>query len=133
MKARRSLHIPLFLTWTALSGAAVVASVACGSSSEEAEQDASHPPRDGAPLTDRTTMEASRTDSSSMMEASNSDVSDVTHPECVATVDGSLVYYQAEGSTCPHPECERITDSSIIYFEADGSNCPDGDPQVPIV
>jgi hypothetical protein len=90
-------------------------------------EDASHPMKDSAAPVDRTAMESGR------MEASNLDVPDVQHAECIKTVDGSLVYYEAEGSTCPHPECERITDSSITYFEADGSNCPDGDPVVPIV
>jgi hypothetical protein len=126
-----SLRIPLVLTWTAISSAtavAVTASVACSGSSETMEgEDASHPMKDGSIPADRTAMESSR------MEASNLDVPDVHHAECIKSVDGSLVYYEAEGSTCPHPECERITDSSLTYFEADGSNCPDGDPVVPIV
>jgi len=109
MKTRRSLRVPLILTWTAVSGAAVVASVSCSSGSESpSSEDASS--KDGAPVGD-----AKRNDRLAM-EASATDASDGRNLDVAAPF-----------------ECEKITDSAILFLDADGPNCPDGDMKIPIV
>jgi hypothetical protein len=102
----RSLRIPLILTWTALSGAGLVVSAACSSSSEPTSQDAS-PGKDGAP---------EDTNKPSDHSATDTRVADATE------------------EPVPSFQCEEITDTAVLFLDAtaDG-NCPDGDMKVPII
>src|SRR5579871_2599430 len=108
MKPRR-LHVPLLLTWTALTAGSVVDSVACSSGSDVmTEQDSSPPMKDGGGHDHHVGDTAS--------EAIADAIGDKKKVECEEVVDGAITYYTPDGDSCPHPECEHITDSSISYF-----------------
>jgi hypothetical protein len=115
MKARRALHIPVLLTWTAVSGATVLA-VAC---SGESPQTRSSSP-DSAVAPEPTAQDAAMAeDSRPSREASASDA-----PQDVAN---------NADTTTPAVDCEEITDGSLQFFPSDSGTCPDGDLAVPVV